>query len=148
MWTTYLQFSWTRLTILVNIRVTWKRRFSSLPSMGLSWVYEPYPIASPYLLRESYWLYSHGLYSTPLTRWAEFVWWKMSAPSSWLTAVGLITDSQCCKPWLVYWYTLLTLGRHRNKTFSGTFVNTVQAHTDCPHRSEWTEREFPIVTWT
>ena len=21
-------------------------------------------------------------------------------------AVGLITDSQCCKPWPVYWYTL------------------------------------------
>ena len=37
----------------------------------------------------------------------KFAWSKMSAPSSWLTpAVGLVTDSQYCKPWAVYWYTV------------------------------------------
>ena len=49
----------------------WKRHFSSLPSTGLSWVYEPYPTASPYLLGDSYWLYSHGL--TPPTRWTRLI---------------------------------------------------------------------------
>ena len=63
--TTNLQFSWTRLTMLVNVRVTWKRRSSSLPPTGLSWVYEPYPTISPYFLGDSYWLRTPMVFVQP-----------------------------------------------------------------------------------